>query len=368
MGTPQTSGWFRHRPRFREACDAAIALREHRSRAIRKAVTDLLPRLAQYCPDAFARAYLKGTTKHLLAMAVHRTSGELRDAAYEAMGRLALAVKHHLVPALPEIVATLCESGLNCPYEAPPSLDASGSLGFLRSGAPHASDPLDDALLSGAPELRGVARGAFSRARGARREIAAPASPEEKRRRGVVVDCVADVFEALGEKIPPPHADALLDALFANGLCDPLIRALGVVAKALPSRRPAVRARLLDALTSVLDFDASPYAPPGWARPRPRPRRRRADSAPRTRLEVDARDEDLILLSLRTLGSFSMEGVCLLPLARDCASRYLDASSAAVRSAAVASCARPCGIRPLVWAVLTKLQNSLARRNRSRFG
>ena len=140
-------------PRFREACDAAIALREHRSRAIRKAVTDLLPRLAQYCPDAFARAYLKGTTKHLLAMAVHRTSGELRDAAYEAMGRLALAVKHHLVPALPEIVATLCESGLNCPYEAPPSLDASGSLGFLRSGAPHASDPLDDALLSGAPWL-----------------------------------------------------------------------------------------------------------------------------------------------------------------------------------------------------------------------
>ncbi|KAH8049288.1 phosphatidylinositol kinase [Aureococcus anophagefferens] len=186
----------RFRAAFREACDAAIALREHRSRAIRKAVTDLLPRLAQYCPDAFARAYLKGTTKHLLAMAVHRTSGELRDAAYEAMGRLALAVKHHLVPALPEIVATLCESGLNCPYEASPSLDASGSLGFLRSGAPHASDPLDDALLSGAPELRGVARGAFSRGRGARsRRRRRP----RKRRRGVVVDCVADVFEALGE-------------------------------------------------------------------------------------------------------------------------------------------------------------------------
>ncbi|KAH8096049.1 phosphatidylinositol kinase [Aureococcus anophagefferens] len=277
---------------FREACDAAIALREHRSRAIRKAVTDLLPRLAQYCPDAFARAYLKGTTKHLLAMAVHRTSGELRDAAYEAMGRLALAVKHHLVPALPEIVATLCDCG--------------------------------------------ASRGARSRARGRARGRGAGVA-EEKRRRGVVVDCVADVRGA-GEKIPPPHADALLDALFANGLCDPDPRRRRRQGAAVAAA--AVRARLLDALTSVLDFDASPYAPPGWARPLPRPRRRRADSAPRTRLEVDARDEDLILLSLRTLGSFSMEGVCLLPLARDCASRYLDASSAAVRSAAVASCAR----------------------------
>ena len=27
-----------------------------------------------------------------------------------------------------------------------------------------------------------------------------------------------------------------------------------------------------------------------------------------------------------------------------------------------------CGIQPLVWVVLTKLQNSLARSNRSRFG
>ena len=56
-------------PRFREACDAALALRDHSSVRVRRAVTDLLPRLAQYQPEAFSRIYLGGATQHLLETA-----------------------------------------------------------------------------------------------------------------------------------------------------------------------------------------------------------------------------------------------------------------------------------------------------------
>ena len=94
-------------PRFREACDAALALRDHSSVRVRRAVTDLLPRLAQYQPEAFSRIYLGGATQHLLETAKKpgksRDDDALRDAAYAAVGRLALAVQHRLRTGSPGI-------------------------------------------------------------------------------------------------------------------------------------------------------------------------------------------------------------------------------------------------------------------------
>ncbi|KAJ8613416.1 hypothetical protein CTAYLR_002280 [Chrysophaeum taylorii] len=391
-------------PRFREACDAAIALREHRSRAIRKAVTELLPRLAQYSPDAFSRAYLATTTQHLLKMARQRSNAwELRDASYEAIGRLALAVKHYLVPSLPELVLVICEHGLNVSPNVVPLHQRAGARSVV----------LD---FASAPELRGVGSRGFGGAAAPdkpqhhdKSSPQPPGSAEDRRRRAVVIDCVADVVEALRDEMGPQHVDALLDALFAGGLSEPLIRALNVVSKSLPSRRPLVRARLLDELTSVLlPASGAPFAPPGWTRPAsrrrlapppaadhlagggataPRPpsgtHRQRASLFPAAAaaavgqqqqpppspgalslsgragagagvaappgyflLEFDAvrvapEREESVLLSLRALGEFSMEGVCLLPLVRDCVSRYLDCSTSShIRAAAVVTCAR----------------------------
>ena len=45
-------------PRFREVCDATMTLCSHRSRDVRLAATTLLPALAAFCPDAFARTHL----------------------------------------------------------------------------------------------------------------------------------------------------------------------------------------------------------------------------------------------------------------------------------------------------------------------
>ena len=81
-----------------------------------------------------------------------------------------------------------------------------------------------------------------------------------------MVACVADVFEALGEDVPSSEADQLLDALFGRDLSEPLIRALDVIARAVPSRRSAVRARLLETLVAGLE-PSKRFAPPGWRRP-----------------------------------------------------------------------------------------------------
>lgn len=389
-------------PRFREACDAAIALREHRSQSIRKAATELLPRLAQYCPDAFSRSYLATTTEHLLKIARQRSSAsELRDASYAAIGRLALAVRHHLITALPDLVQVICEHGLNVNVAPPAALPSQ----------PRSSQRHMDLDLASTPELRGFGQRGFGGMVAAIKIVqhlsnqksshVGLAGVEDQRSRAVVIDCVADVVEALRDELGPHHIDALLDALFAGGLSEPLIRALNVVSKSLPSRRPLVRARLLDELTSVLITPrSSPYAPPGWSRPvphkrlaeistqkqrnqqlgrypignqMPRAAHRRLsmisgfqnygtlDVAPagihnrsdRNRgmlsssiedsgvLHVPPEREGYILLALQALGEFSMEGVCLLPLVRDCVSRYLDcATSSHIRAAAVVSCAR----------------------------
>lgn len=395
-------------PRFREACDAAIALREHRSRAIRKAVTELLPRLAQYCPDSFSRSYLTITTQHLLKLARQRSSAsELRDASYEAIGQLALAVKHHLIPALPELAQVICEHGLNTSATQPTPLPSPRAY----------ARPVHFDLMS-TSGFRGVGYRGFGGALPLGNKVRSQHQPtqkisqpglsnvEDRRRRAVVIDCVANVVEALRDEMDQQHVDAFLDALFASGLSEPLIRTLNVVSKSLPSRRPLVRARLLDELTAVLAHN-TPYAPPGWSRPIPRRRPATSGSseivpqqhalqhqsahpgtgatAPkvihrrvsvlnglqqqsatdlaragmqsridRTRnvpvvnymldlevVHVPPEREEIVLLSLRALSEFSMEGVCLLPLVRDCVSCYLDCSTSAhIRAAAVATCAR----------------------------
>jgi FKBP12-rapamycin complex-associated protein len=49
---------------------------------------------------------------------------------------------------------------------------------------------------------------------------------------------------------------------------------------------------------------------------------------------------DAVLLSLKTLASFRMDGVCLLPFVRDCLVHYLDHESVFVRQEAVVACCR----------------------------
>ena len=73
--------------------------------------------------------------------------------------------------------------------------------------------PTDNGL---APELRSIALGTNGHATNG-----VVVARTMDKRRAVVVACVADVFEALGEDVPSSEADQLLDALFRSGLSEP---------------------------------------------------------------------------------------------------------------------------------------------------
>ena len=93
-------------PRFDDVCEAVLSVREHKSKLLRVSVVELLPRLAGFCPDAFARSYLQCTLSHLVKAARPTSSHqELRAASFLALGKLALAMKEHLLDDLPSLVS-----------------------------------------------------------------------------------------------------------------------------------------------------------------------------------------------------------------------------------------------------------------------
>ena len=70
-------------PRFQEVCQAVLSVREHKDRCIRLSVLEILPRLAHFCSDMFARVYLDDCLLHLMAATRH---AELRPHAFLALG------------------------------------------------------------------------------------------------------------------------------------------------------------------------------------------------------------------------------------------------------------------------------------------
>lgn len=89
-----------------EVCQAVMAVREHKDKCIRVSVLEILPRLAHFCSDMFARSYLEEALSHLL-LAVKNP--ELRPQAFLALGKLALAVGEYLRPYLPQILGLVKE-------------------------------------------------------------------------------------------------------------------------------------------------------------------------------------------------------------------------------------------------------------------
>ena len=72
-------------PRFKEVCRAIMGLKDHRSRAVRGSIAALLPALARYCPDAFARTHLDEAVDVLVKCS---KSQELRQQALLSTGQL----------------------------------------------------------------------------------------------------------------------------------------------------------------------------------------------------------------------------------------------------------------------------------------
>lgn len=94
-------------PRFKEICKAIIALKEHRSKVVRCALLSLLPSLAQFCPDAFARTYLDESVEIVVRASKVQ---ELRQQALLSTGRLCRAVGPYMASRVDELLSVVIEA------------------------------------------------------------------------------------------------------------------------------------------------------------------------------------------------------------------------------------------------------------------
>jgi FKBP12-rapamycin complex-associated protein len=95
-------------PRFKELCSAIIGLKEHKSLVVRAAIASLLPELASFCPDVFARTHLNESIELLVKCAT-----DLRPQALLSTGKLCRAIGSHLVERVDDVSIIVQEALFN---------------------------------------------------------------------------------------------------------------------------------------------------------------------------------------------------------------------------------------------------------------
>ena len=99
----QKGGMFMH-DHYREACEIALRLKEHKEAKIRSQIVFIIPVLAAYAPTEFSQSYL-----HKFQIYLH---GQLkkdkeRNAAFKAIGKVSNAVGSAIAPYLDGIVVAI---------------------------------------------------------------------------------------------------------------------------------------------------------------------------------------------------------------------------------------------------------------------
>ncbi|KAL3656617.1 hypothetical protein V7S43_018522 [Phytophthora oleae] len=320
-------------PRFREVCDTVLRYKDAKERLVNRAVSRLLPQLAEFCPGAFVQYYLDVCVTHLTKRILEYSSpASERGVAFLAMGRLSLAVGDALLPHVPPILKLVKESL-----------------------APHTGT-------------------------------------KRKRTRNKLfcvqtLICVANMSRALGPKFEPfLFQDGVLETMMIGGLSDELIDSLAEVVASVPSALPYVQERLLNEISGILRgtpfsggggatfpsgstgpasssgdgeladasyYDTATEAPNvkqtavqalfssmkrGFSSAEDDP----SSGSGSLMIKGETGDEiDTILLSLRTLSCFDFSGsFCLLPFVRDCVALYLKNPDARIRKQAVITCSK----------------------------
>uniref|UniRef100_A0A7S2SE74 Serine/threonine-protein kinase TOR n=2 Tax=Mucochytrium quahogii TaxID=96639 RepID=A0A7S2SE74_9STRA len=197
-------------PRFTECCDTIFKYKDYKNDLIRRTVLSLLPELAQFSPDAFVRRYLDVCIECLFEAVKRPTE---RDTAFRALGRLAIAVSHHILPHLPEIMLRVRE-GLCVEV-------SSSSTGLSNSSS------------------------------GGHKYCEAP------------LVCISMLAQAVGPALLEHNmSSGLLGEMFRNGLSVPLINAVSDIKTYIPSLSELVMAHLLHSLSLTL-ANRPFFAPPG---------------------------------------------------------------------------------------------------------
>lgn len=88
-------------PRYTETCKAVLALKDHKSIVVRASLIQIIPNLAEYCPDSFVRSYLDDSLDTLIKC---MKSSELRSHALLSIGKLCRSMGSHLSYRIDELV------------------------------------------------------------------------------------------------------------------------------------------------------------------------------------------------------------------------------------------------------------------------
>ena len=172
-----------------QVCDGVLLLKDHRSKVVRASLINLIPRLSEYCPEAFVRSYLDDSIDVLMRC---MKTQELRGVALLAIGRLCRTMGSHLSYRVDELVAIVREA--------------------LIGG-------------TGGKKVREI--------------------PPE------ALKCVSDMVCGLGVSFHYRVLN-LLDAMLQAGLTQELIEALAVIASNMPMHKEIVHQRLLGEIVKVL--------------------------------------------------------------------------------------------------------------------
>lgn len=185
-------------PRFKEVCRSLMALKDQKSRIVKLAIIDLLPSLANLCPDVFARAHMDESIDFLIKCT---RASELRSSALLSIGKMCNAMGPHMVSRMDELLQVL-------------------------------------------------------------RDIFAAASSKKSSSKGVEIvpgalTCVSDMVQGLG--IPfHNRVFSLLEPMLQTGLTAELIATLAVISSHMPSQKQLIQARLLEEATKVLGGNVKP--------------------------------------------------------------------------------------------------------------
>ena len=277
--------------RYREVADTILRYKDHKDRVIRWEVIRLMPRIAAFAPARFARSYLPQGAAHVLAAASR--PGD-KAPAFAALSSLAEALAEEDV----------CVGGQQVTVLAPFLADVASSLGDALTAPPRRREALPEALL-----------------------------------------CAGAMAQHCG-RLWAPYARALLPALLAAGLTQPMVDALASTAKALPELMPLIQDRLLAALAAALarrpEDEVAPRsggAHEASATPGATSSQGAGTQAAGSGAAGAGSRREEVCLALHTLARFNFKGRPLMSLVRDVVAPHLEDGDPECRRAAAASAA-----------------------------
>ncbi|KAJ3311625.1 phosphatidylinositol kinase- protein kinase tor1 [Boothiomyces sp. JEL0838] len=151
--------------------------------------------------------------------------------------------------------------------------------------------------------------------------------------------CISMLAVAVGPSLTK-YMHELLDHMFAGGLTESLQKALVDLSTNIPQLLATIQERLLNMLSIILC--SRPFSHPGA----PSRLKQLNNSFIVKDLQLDGRDDELIILALQTLGAFDFKGLALHELVRECAIVYLDDDNPVIRKSAVLTTSKLLGQDP----------------------